>query len=465
MATTLTEVVAALLGVSTYQPSKGYGFGHDDATVERIRSQLGGNLAQQPVTQLQWYLADLDTAQYNADGGDISNVARLHRAMRRDGTIAGLLGALTAGVVALPKKFYGQYGVDELQAMNGTRSTFDDMCPPSELEQLAADGFVVGAGIGELVDVPGRDFPVFVRQEPEFLRYRWIENRWYFNSVAGPLPITPGDGRWVLHLPGGRIGPWMNGAWPALGRAFINKEHALFHRANYGAKLANPARVAHAPPGTTKAQRAGFLEQLIAWGINTVFELPAGWQVDLLESNGRGWEVFQSEIDTSDKEVAIRIAGNTVVVDGGVGFQNADVFRAMRIDVVKKIADGLAYTCNTQILPAYVAKRYGTDAITKGACVAWPVERPKDLVVQAQALTTVAAALAALREELAMYDRTINIDQVIQQYGLPVVGADGSKAPAFDAPEKESGTVVLARTKSTQGKPVTDEEREEDAAA
>jgi hypothetical protein len=354
------------------------------------------------------------------------------------------MGTLTSGVVRLPKKFYGTYGVEDLKARNGTRSTFDDMLPPAELATYAADGVVLGAALGELVDVPGRDVPVFVRQEPEFLRYRWVENRWYFNSVAGPLPITPGDGRWVLHTPGGRVRPWMNGLWPALGRAYINKEHAMFHRANYGAKLAKAARAAIPPAGATESQRVGFLASLIAWGANTVFELPPGWDVKLIESNGRGWEVYESDIATSDKEIAICIAGQEVTVDGGVGFANAELFRAIRTDIIQDVAFSLGHTINTQVLPAFVVMRHGIGAISEGATVEWDASRPKDLMAEALSMTNAATAITMMSEALKPFGRTVDVDQLTTRFGIPILGdADGDGVP--------DEVVEEARSLATQG--------------
>lgn len=410
----------------------------DEERVKSIREALGGNLSPLPTTRTRWYLADLEQAVRAADVGDLGTVGQLWRAMRRDGTLSGLLSTRTDGLVRLPKRFYGNAEqVSMLEPRNGTRSIFDEMFPPQELSALAADGVVCGVAIGELLPVPGRDFPVLKRLDPEFLRYRWNEGRWYYNSLAGPLVVTPGDGHWVLHIPGGTVTPWANGLWQPLGRSWINKEHALMHRANYSAKLANPARVAKAPIGATEAQRAGFLSRVIAWGINTVFELPPGWDVALLESNGRGYEVFQAEIDTSDKEMILALAGQTVTTDGGAGFANADIHKSIRADLIKATADGLAYTINTQGIPPWVVSHWGVEAIDDRAIVEWDVEPAKDRLQEANSLIAVANAIKLLTESLAPTGRKPDITTLANRFGIPI-------ANDFDhdgTPDKTLGVV------------------------
>lgn len=439
------DVINALLGVSAYTPAKGYGPELDDPGVERIRETLGGNLALQPTTFLRWYLADLESAQYQADAGNLMPAAQLCRAMRRDGVISGLMGTLTSGLVRLPKKYYGdEQSVARLKARNGTRSVFDDMMPPSELALFAGDGYELGVAVGELVPVPGRDFPLFVRLEPEFLRYRWVENRWYYTSVAGMLPITPGDGRWVLHTPGGRIAPWLSGRWPSLGRSFINKEHALLHRSNYSAKMANPARVAYAAQGSTEKERDSFLKKLMAWGTNTVFALPPGWRAEVLETGGEGHKVFQEEIDTSDREFAVSIAGQVVTVDGGAGFSNSDIHRSIRSDIIKDVAEQLAYTVNTQILPPWVAKTRGPSAIATGPVVEWDISRPKDLAAEANSISTAAVAIEALGKVLQSYGLELDITEFTTRFGIPIKGdSNGSAEPTPYRPLEESAPATL----------------------
>jgi hypothetical protein len=266
----LQSAIAALLGISAYEnPAPLYAPTLDDGAVEKLRKQFGGQLAPLPITITRWYQRDLETAIHNADVGDLSSAALLYRSFRRDGTLAGLLSTRTSGLVRLPKRFRGDAKIKEaLEALDGptARSVFDDMFPSAELALLAADGICLGVGVGELVPVPGRDFPVLIRHDPAFLRYRWNENRWYYTSVAGAIPIEPGLGRWILHVPGGRMAPWQHGLWAALGQSWISKQHAIMHRANYSAKLANPARAAVSPIGATEDQRVGFLQGLIGWG-------------------------------------------------------------------------------------------------------------------------------------------------------------------------------------------------------
>lgn len=396
----------------------------EDATVEQIREAMGGQLQPLTNTRLRWYLNDLESAQRLADAGTLLMAAQLYRAMRRDGVIAGLLGTRSAGLVRLSKKFYGDPEIaDALAANNGSRSVFDEMFPPAELAALVADGIVLGVGVAEMVPVEGRDYPVMVRLDPENLFYLWTKNEWYFKSVAGLIRIRPGDGRWVLHLPGARMSPWNAGLWPALGRSYINKEHAMSCRSNYSAKLANPARVAVSPLGATEVQQKNFFRKLMQWGINTVFDLPVGWDIKLIESNGRGIEIFQKEIDSSDQEAMIAISGNTVQATGGTGFISSGMFRAIRQDLIKSDGDALAYTLNTQGLPIYLVTMYGVDALERRfTAVQWDTSTPVELVTEAQALMTVGTAVTALVDALekAGSDRKIDVDALFTHYGVPM---------------------------------------------
>lgn len=438
----IRDRVAALLGVSAFRaPALESVIAPDDEVVRRIRESFGGQLNLVPRSQTRWYLRDLEAAEHAADTGNISQAARLMRSARKDGVYAGVLSTRTGGLVRLPKRFRGSEELTRpLQRGNEeTRGIFDEMVPATELALLAADGIELGVGVGELVPVIGREYPVFVRLDPEFLWYRWSENQWYYRSIAGNLPVIPGDGRWILHMPGGRVAPWQHGLWRAIGRAYIRKEHALHHADNWEAKLANSARVAVMPQGASEEQKDSWFASVMSWGVNTVFAMTPGYDVKLLESNGRGYEAFKQTIEDQNNEFIIAVAGQTVTTDGGTGFSNADVHKSIRADLIKETADGLAHTVNTQILPQWVIDNFGEDALEPGVVVEWDVTPPKDRTAEAAALNVTAQAMEQLTKSLATHGLKLDAKALAIAFGIPFTdpaddadGGNGLDALLFD---------------------------------
>lgn len=378
--------------------------------------------SQLPRTQTRWHLRDLESAVMQADGGMLRSAGQLWRSLRRDGMISGVLSTRTEGLVQLPKQFAG----DET-LVKALRGDFDAVFPQAELAMLSADGRGLGVGVGEFVQIAG-SMPVLRRLDPEFLVYRWSEDRWYYQSVHGFEPVNPGDGRWVLHCPGGAVNPWSTGLWMALGRAFIAKEHAYFYRENYSMHLANAARVATSPQTATDEQRKGWFQRVAAWGVNTVFELQPGWDVKLLESNGRGFEVFQETIKTANEEIVITIAGQSVTTDGGAGFSNSAIHQAIRGDLIQADADALAATLNQQAIPVWANERFGYFAAQNAPKVSWDVTGASDLTREAAAMVQIAAAATAWQPLLAAKGHDVDIAALARKYGMPLTEAPNPAA-------------------------------------
>ncbi len=404
-------------------------------------------------TQTRWYQGDIETAIQMADQGDLSTAARLSRSLRRDGVLGGVLSTRTGGLTRLPKMFRGTDRVTETMADDGGTRLFNRIFSPKELALMAGDGILLGVGVGELIPLPDRPEPVFVRLDPEFLRYRWSEDRWYYLSVAGELPITPGDGRWVLHMPGGYQQPWSNGLWASLARSFVSKDHAFQYRENYSGKLANPARVAVSPQGATEEQKLSFFQKVMAWGVNTVFGLPPGWDVKLLESNGQGFKVFQETIDSSDKEFMVALAGQIVTITGGAGFANADIHASIRSDLIQDDGDGLAATLNDQALPSIVNRLFGGDAFVS---IDWDTKPPADLNAEATAISAAAKAITDANAALQPYGMRVDAKEIATRFKMPVetVGEDSAPVgalPTGDAPPTDEAASELAAKMTEHG--------------
>lgn len=438
------------MGISAYQAPGIAGASRiDDEATEEIRKALGGQIQPLVTTQQKWFLADLEIASSMADGGDMSKIGSLANSMCRDGLINGLGETRTSGLVALPKRWFGnQQIIAELSTETASRSVFDEMCPAVELALMAWDELVCGVSVAELVPVVGRDYPVLVRLDPSFLFYNIQQGRWYYRSAAGLLLVEPGLGRWVLHTRARQM-PWKRALWPALGRAFVNKEHAILNRGNFAGKLANPARLAYAPLASTETQRMGWLSKLISWGVNTVIELPPGYDAKLLESNGRGWEVFGRQIETSDLEIMIALAGQVVTVTGGTGFANADIHQTIKADLINMTANALAHTVNTQIIPIYVLQKYGADGLVDMPRISWDTDPPDDRKTEADALSSVSDAIGKLRLLLAASGKRLDEDLLFSKFGVPIVPG---KAPLVDAPMTDRETAATAPTPANDTK-------------
>src|ERR1700689_3430732 len=170
----------------------------------------------------------------------------------------------------------------------------------------------------------------------------------------------------------------------------------------------------------------------MAWGTNTVFELPPGWETKLLESNGQGIEVLQKEIDTCDNEFMVGITGQQVTTTGGSGFANAEFPNQIREDLIEQDAESLAYTVNTQGLPSYIARNYGGwgEVTSRATNVRWVTGKPKELSDQSKTLLQTAQAITALLQALAVSGRELDINALCEQFAIPLVdtsrGADTS---------------------------------------
>jgi len=416
-----SDHIDSLLGISTYtKPTKDLLDLYSTA-VERIRVALGGNIAPLPITKLRWYQKDLERAVQRADTGDMSFMSQLWQACQGDGTIKGLLNTRTDGLVRLPKIYKGDDNIISLlkSGSDSVRSVFDEMHPPSELSKLANDGIGLGVFIGERVPVRGRDYPVLVRLDPQFLLYRWSDNQWFYRSVAGLIAIVPGDGRWVLGTPGGRLTPWQGGSVRPVGGAWIDKSHAKMHVANWEAKLANPARVAIAPHGAGEEQQQSWFQAVMSWGINTTFGLKPGYDVKLLESNGRGYESFGKTIERAEREIILTLSGQEVTTDGGAGFLNADMFRQIQVDLIKATADALSYTINTQSLPPWIEQKFGVGSLNPGVAFEWDVKPPADKASIANTYIALANAINQLKMALDSEDLKPDVKALLNDFNVP----------------------------------------------
>lgn len=415
-----------LLGFSKFWRKNGPlpGMSIDSDVVNTIRSFLGGNLQRPPVTQTEWLMEDVDRATNLADQGDLMLLGGLYRAMKRDLLIAGLQRTKSGGITRLPKEWFGsQRVIEDLTETDHGIARFDLLAPPQQLRKMAEDADMLGVAYGELVPVEGRDYPVLERKDPENLFYLWPWNLWVFRSTAGIIPIIPGDGRSVLHIASGGLCPWQDGMAHSVGRSWVRKDSAQHLFDNWTFHLANPARIAMSPQGSTPTQRLNWFQQVAQWGINSVFECIPGWEVKVLETNGRGWEGFEALIKLASEEIMIGLAGQLVSITGGTGFSDQNMYETIRFDLIEETAVPLSHTSNTQILPIYTYNRF-PEEFDDCPGYKYKVERPSDLSKEASVYTAIGSGIQQLQEAAQRSGLKLDIRAIFGRYGLSVYDYD-----------------------------------------
>src|SRR4029077_5604494 len=92
-------------------------------------------------------------------------------------------------------------------------------------------------------------------------------------------------------------------------------------------------------------------------------------------------------------------------------------------DLIQSSGDDLAYTVNTQILPAYVYYQHGEQALLERSVVMhWDTTPPKDLNSAASSLVTAANAITTLTDAPASHNVKIAVPGVGARFGVPVAG-------------------------------------------
>lgn len=434
--TALKNLVSALIGISTFSPPTVPGPQLGDESVNAARSVVGGMLETIPAVRLRWYPPDIEKAQRSAQSGDLAIIGQLNESMRQDGVIRGLLDARSS-VVNFPRRFYGSPSVvyELLAKNNSDRDVYEEMIPSSEARLMVSDEIICGVAIGEMVPVRGRDFPVLVRRFPQNLYFLASKNQWFYRSIVGLIPITPGlfdenGNGWVLHIGGGRLAPWNSGRWMSVGRSYINKTATIYARQSYEMKHAHPARVGVSTLGATEDQDRSMLQGLIQWALNAAFVLKPGWDIKLIESNGQGIKVYGESIKTYNEDIATALCGSAVMLQGTVGFSNMDPFQGVAFDLMRTSSSAWDHTVNTQILPAFIARRWGIDALANATTIETDVSKPQDRKVEAETMVVLANAITGLVDAIAKAQTAagveqtalaLNVDELLARNGIPTV--------------------------------------------
>ena len=167
--------------------------------------------------------------------------------------------------------------------------------------------------------------PILRPWNSRFEYYRWDLRSYIAISQAGPIPIEPGNGKWVLHAPYGEYRGWIRGAIRALAEPWLMRRWAFRDWARYSEKHGIPIVKGICPAASDEAQRDRFETSLAALGTESTILLARGvdglngYDVEYAEPTDDSWQSFPGLIDRCDMSIvlAIMFQNLTTEVKGG----------------------------------------------------------------------------------------------------------------------------------------------------
>jgi hypothetical protein len=371
----------------------------------REREHLVGRLAdnafgiqRQPVyTFSRWQPCDRDELKQEVENGHLLRLGYLIDSMKSDGLISGLMDTRTSGLLRRPVLYAGDpFLVERLQGREPTYNEEGDiidpgepglwvkMAPTSELAAILHDGILAGVGVGELV-VGQEGLPVLRHLDLHWLRYSFADDQWIYQAPGGTYVVKPGDGRWVLFTPYGSHRPWAWGKWYPLAWPFISKAGTNLDRLRWQGQLADPLKVIQASERSTERDRKNLLSFILnKWHRAPGLVTREDEKAYLIESNGRGYEIYEDSEDRADRAIQYTLSGQTVTGDGNKGFSSGDIFNDIADNLIQGTADAASDCVFRDILAPWACRFWGTQDAPR---VSWDVRSPTQRKAEAEALS------------------------------------------------------------------------------
>jgi phage gp29-like protein len=283
-----------------------------------------------------WTPALIRAAEIAANSGNLRLAADLCEWMFGDDRLMAVLDTRSDALLGLPFELCPQGdGRQSGRAASMLRDDWDECYPEPEIKKLHAWGIVLGVGLARNVWVEneaGRLVSHLEVWSPRWLSWNWEEHTWMV-EVAGAdgivygtskIPITPGDGEWIVYTPSGASRPWVHGAYRALARWCLLKQYAQQDLGFYSERLGQGVWVAEtaAVPGVgtgTKEQRKELAADIQGLGRNSGIALQPGQSLRLVESVARSQESFKLQVDLADNGTAVAILGQNLTTQAGTG--------------------------------------------------------------------------------------------------------------------------------------------------
>jgi hypothetical protein len=412
-------------------------------------------LAVEPSVRVftRWSPQVIQSAEIAADGGDLTQAARVVSWLLTDDRIRGCLNARIQALLGLVPGF--EKSGDRRRAGTAIKALeagedFWASYPESELWLMLAWGLMLGVA-------PMRHQPRFDDDHggrllpcPEFwhpaagLRQDRQTGEWKIrvaragNDYGAEETIVPGNGTWVLHTPYGKHRPQDLGLWRQLCWWKLLKDYGRSDWARNMEKgsllVLTQSVVQQNAPGqlaNTQAQRDNSAANLYQRGKDAVAALPTGADLKLVETSGKAQELYSSGVEMANDAFAVAIRGGNLTTSVEGGSKAAAEVQERTGDFVnlRWDAESLSTTLHDQTLVWWAAWNFGDRRLAPWPD--YPVAPQRNLKNYAEVITAFVDATERLEDRGFELDR----QKALDEFELSEFVAPGKKPVIVVAPK------------------------------
>lgn len=376
-----------------------------DARVHAIAREI-----PQVTIQTHWRWPEVNAALDDLRVGIFDRPSQLVEAILWDARVQATMGSRTSALLGRPVKIEPAKSarVRGSRAAQECMEAWADAWPTISNEAAFAQMHSWGVmmfGLSQILwDTSGPTWvPHIVPYHPRYTYYQFVFRKLIAITLDGQIPVTPGDGRWVLHSPMGVHRGFMRGALPALAQPWIQRKFTYRDVARYTERHGFPVWRAKVPAAADPAQIAALRNALANAGQESVLELPQGvdgvnsYDVDYLEATDSTWEAFVESIKLCDADITLALLGQNLTTEVKEGsFAAARVHADVKQGFVEFDNRAMAETIYTQIARPFAQLNFGDPDLAP-----WThrdIMPYEDNAQQAQTFSSFATAVKSLRD-------------------------------------------------------------------
>ena len=254
------------------------------------------------------------------DRGIFLRSALLADLLRRD---ADVFGALQQRLIKFQSHATTIVPADDsapaLEAAADLEAEWPLILPDPVQSDLYLDGVMLGFAWGQAVwqrdDARGHLVQRVDSWPGSSVEYQRTERQWYAQTVdRGRIPITPGDGQWLLFAPRSRRAPWLWGAVRPVAEWSLRSGFAANDASKRSEVFGNGIWKASMPLNARETNDGkAFARNIRAIGRNAVIPTPKGtdpgqsYDVELIEAKTDAFRIFEFLMGASGGRIRLAI--------------------------------------------------------------------------------------------------------------------------------------------------------------